>query len=109
MHQLIVTFQDPLLGRAAREAVVELLGLSRDDERVVMSPAGGVLLVEALSEQLADVRRLLASLGATVLYDRVTDAPTGRTADGLPPNALPVDEVGPPAPRQTTRSAVPIR
>jgi len=79
MHQFVVTFQDPLLGRAAREAMIDLLEVSREDERVVVSPSGAVLLVEALPDQVADVRRRLASLGATVLHERVTGMPPSRT------------------------------
>lgn len=92
MHQFVVTFQDPLLGRAAREALVELLGISRDDERIVVSPAGGVLLVEVFPEELAAVRRRLASLGAIVLSERVTRGPAerpGEAATRAPAHAEP--------------------
>jgi hypothetical protein len=70
IYQFVATFRDPSLGRLAREAMVELLGVSGDeDDRVVVSPAGGILLVEALPGQRAAVRRQLASLGGTLLRE----------------------------------------
>jgi len=73
IYQFVATFRDPSLGRLAREAMVDLLGVSGDDDRVVVSPTGGILLVEALPGQRAAVRRQLASLGGTLLRE-----------DGLP-------------------------
>ena len=69
IYQFVATFPDPSLGRLAREAMVDLLGVSGDDDRVVVSPAGGILLVEALPGQRAAVRRRLASLGGTLLRE----------------------------------------
>lgn len=69
IYQFVATFRDPSLGRLAREAMVDLLGVSGDDDRVVVSPAGGILLVEALPGQRAAVRRQLVRLGGTLLRE----------------------------------------
>jgi hypothetical protein len=78
IYQFVATFRDPSLGRLAREVMVDLLGVSGDDDRVVVSPAGGILLVEALPGQRAAVRRQLARLGGTLL--REDGVPGGRRA-----------------------------
>ncbi len=78
IYQFVATFRDPSLGRLAGQAMVDLLGVPGDDDRVVVSPAGGILLVEALPRQRAAVRRQLASLGGTLL--REDGVPGGRRA-----------------------------